>query len=93
MGKYEEIDKFNIIPQSKEVYVLHYKGSPFSLSPFNYEQCIEKELPYWQMPKAPPRKIYYTLGRAKQGIRQLPDEMQDKVEIVKYTPENIKDNR
>lgn len=90
MGKYEEIENFNIIPQSNEVYALHYKGSPFSLSPFNYQQCIEKGLEWWRMPKSQTRKIYYTLGRAKQGVKQLPKELQDKVEIIKYTPEKYK---
>lgn len=33
----------------------------------------------------PPKKIYYTLGAAKNGLRFVPKEIKDKVEIHKFT--------
>ncbi len=33
----------------------------------------------------PPKKIYFTLGRAKAGKKWIPKELQDKVEIHRFT--------
>jgi len=34
----------------------------------------------------PPKRIYYKLGHAKNGIRHLPKQIQNKVKIVIYKP-------
>lgn len=80
------IGVYRIVNYPKEVYCLHYKGEPFSIGKLSYSEQREMGVPY-PSEGAVMRKVYFTEGNAKIGIRNLPKELRDKVEIVKYVPE------
>jgi hypothetical protein len=68
----------------KDLYVLVLDG--FILTPDTFLQywknygSIGSNLQGWR----PPKKIYYTLGYAKSGLKRVPKEIRDKVEIHKF---------
>lgn len=62
--------------KKEEVFVLYYNGKPIHVVKGGWND--------W----APPKKIYYTLGAAKCGISNLPDQVdRSKVSIKRYIPE------
>ena len=83
----EKIGIHKIVTYPKEVYCLHYKGMPFSLSNISYEEQRSLGIHYPTLGTIS-RKVYFTKGNAQSGIKHLPEFLRDKVEIVKYVPEN-----
>lgn len=75
------IEKIVFYPQ--EVYALHYKGSPFSISNLSWEEQRKLGVQYPSRGTVT-RKCYFTAGHAKTGIKFLPKSIRDQVEIVKY---------
>ncbi len=70
--------------QVNEVYALHLDGE---LLEGNVWKKYSKKygtngLYGWK----PPKRIYYKLGHAKNGLSHLPAEIRSKVEIVRYIP-------
>lgn len=78
-----DIGKIAFYPQ--EVYVLHYKGSPFSISNLSLEEQRKLGVQYPSRGTVT-RKCYFTAGHAKTGIKFLSKPIRDQVEIVKYVP-------
>lgn len=74
-----------IVFYPQEIYALHYKNKPFSISYISYEEQRKRGIQYTRS-KASIRKVYFTKGHAITGIKNLPKYLQDKVEIVKYVP-------
>lgn len=72
---------------SNEIYAIHFEGQ--LLQPDIWKQYSDKygatgaNLQGWK----PPKRFYYKLHHAKNGLRHLPYQIQDKCEIVKYTCE------
>ncbi len=66
----------------KDLYVLMLDGN--ILTPDSFKQYWKnyggQQLYGWR----PPKKIYYTLGAAKNGIRCVPVQIRDRVEIHKF---------
>lgn len=83
----EKIGVHKIVSYPKEVYCLHYNGEPFSLSLIDRKEQRQLGIQYPSIGTVS-RKCYFTAGHAKTGIKHLPKFLQDKVEIVKYVPEN-----
>ncbi len=83
----EKIGIHKIVTYPKAVYCLHYKGNPFSLSYVDREEQRKLGISYPSVGTIS-RKCYFSEGNAKSGIKALPKFLQDKVEIVKYVPEN-----
>ena len=84
----EKIGIHKVVLYPKECYCLHYKGKPFSLSKLSYQEQRELGVQYPSIGSIS-RKVYFTEGYAKTGIKQLPKYFQDKVQIVKYVPETF----
>lgn len=66
-----------------ELYVLMLDGKILTPDTFkeywkNYGGSYSAQLYGWR----PPKKIYYTLGHAQNGLRHVPKEIQEKVEIT-----------
>lgn len=76
-----------IVKYPQEVYCLHYKGKPFSVSKLSYQEQRELGVQYPSIGGIS-RKCYFSEGNAKTGIKNLPKCIRDQVEIVKYIPEN-----
>ena len=81
--KTEKIGIHKIISYPQEVYCVHYKGKPFSLSYVSWEEQRALGILY------PNINTYFTEGNAKNGIKHLPKFLREQVEIVKYVPENF----
>ena len=79
------IQKIVFYPQ--EVYALHYKGNPFSISNLSYEEQRKLGVQYPSIGSVN-RKCYFTKGHAITGLKQLPEEIISSIEIVKYVPES-----
>lgn len=77
-----------IVSYPKEIYALHYKGKPFSISNLSKEEQSEMGISYPAVGTIS-RKAYFTKRSAEQGLRYLPDEIKDKVQVVKYVPETV----
>ena len=88
-NKTEKIGIHKIVSYPQEVYCLHFKGDPFSLSYISWEEQRALGIQYPSKGTVS-RKCYFTEGHARTGIKNLPKFLQDKVEIVKYVPENQK---
>jgi len=71
--------------EKNEVFALHLNGKLISQNVWKdfSKNYGSNELQGWK----PPKRLYYKLGHAKNGIRHLPKQIQNKVEIVKYVPE------
>lgn len=71
------------------LYVLHYQGQ--IISPNIWKQFSKNygssSLSGWK----PPKKIYFSLSYAKSAIKHLPQQIRDKIEIVRYVPEDSKE--
>lgn len=76
---------YKIVSYPKEVYCIHYKDKPFSLSYVSREEQRALGISYPSIGTIS-RKCYFTEGNAKSGIKHLPERLRDKVEIVKYVP-------
>lgn len=87
--KTEKIGIHKIVTYPQEVYCLHFKGEPFSLSYVSRQEQRDLGIIYPSVGSIS-RKCYFTEGNAKSGIKSLPKCLRDKVEIVKYVPENQK---
>lgn len=85
MKETEIIGIKKIVFYPKEVFAIHYKGKPFSISNLSYKEQRELGVAYPSIGSVN-RKCYFTEGNAKIGIKQLPKEIRDKLEIVKYVP-------
>lgn len=77
-----------IVKYPQEVYCLHYKGKPFSISKLSYKEQRELGVQYPSVGTIS-RKGYFTESNAKNGIKHLPKFLREQVEIVKYVPENF----
>ncbi len=70
---------------ANELFALHLNGE--LLDPKIWKKYSQNygtnELYGWR----PPKRIYYTRGYAKSGIRNLPKQIQADIEIVRYIPE------
>lgn len=68
-----------------ELFVLHLNGE--RLDPKIWKKYSKNygnnQLYGWR----PPKKVYYTIGHARNGIRYLPKEIQPDIQIVRYVPE------
>lgn len=71
---------------ANEVFALHLDGE--LLHPNIWDKYTEQygnnSLYGWR----PPKKLYYKIGHAKTAIKHLPEQIRDRVTIVRYTPEN-----
>lgn len=76
-----------IVKYPQEVYCLHYKGKPFSLSYISKDEQRQLGISYPSSGTIS-RKCYFSEGNARSGIKNLPKCIRDQVEIVKYVPEN-----
>ena len=74
-----------------ELYAIHYKGKPFSIGNLSYSEQIKLGIRYLRSPNIT-RKIYFSKRSAKSSVHYLPEEIRDKIEIVKYVPENFVKN-
>ena len=81
------IQKIVFYPQ--EVYALHYKGNPFSISNISREEQRKLGIQYPSIGSVN-RKCYFTEGHAKSGLKHLPKSIIEMVDIVKYIPEDEK---
>lgn len=77
-----------IVSYPQEVYCVHYKGKPFSLSYVSREEQRALGISYPSVGTVS-RKCYFTEGNTKNGIKHLPKFLREQVEIVKYVPENF----
>lgn len=84
-----KLQGYKIAFQPETVYVLYMDSKPFSLSPLTWKERreLEKETGkfVWRR-NSTTRKAYFTKGRAKCGIANLPACLRDKVKIVEYKP-------
>lgn len=71
---------------SNEIYALHLDGKLITDRKALWKQYSKNygmnSLQGWR----PGKTVYFSLGRAKAGIRHLPKEVQNKIEIIKYEP-------
>lgn len=84
------IEKIIFYPQ--ELYALHYKGQPFSVSNISIEEQRKLGISYPSKGTIT-RKCYFTEGHAKTGAKLLPKSIRDKIEIVRYVPVNDEKNK
>lgn len=78
------LDKITFYPA--EVYTLHYKGNPFTISKISLKEQWELGVRYTSKGTTT-RKCYFTAGHAKTGLKRLPKSVREQVEIVKYVPD------
>lgn len=66
----------------QELFVLMLDGHILTPDSFKeyWKKYGEAQLYGWR----PPKKVYYTLGAAKNGLRFVPAQIKDKVEIHKF---------
>lgn len=71
-------------PTENVLYVLHFDGKILTPDSFreHWKNSGASCLQGWR----PPKKIYFKLGHAINGLRRVPKEIRDKVEIVIYEP-------
>ena len=84
----EKIGIYKVVTYPKEIYALHYKGEPFSLSKLSYQEQRELGITYPSIGMIS-RKVYFAKQYAEIGRKNLPKELKDKVQIVKYIPETV----
>ena len=78
-----------IVFYPREIYALHYKDNPFSISNLSREEQRKLGVQYPSIGSVN-RKCYFTEGHAKLGLRQLPEEIVEMIDIVKYVPNDEK---
>ncbi len=86
MLEYEKIGLNKITFYPSEIYALHYKDKPFTISKISLKEQWELGVRYASKGTTT-RKCYFTAGHAKTGSKLLPKSIRDQVEIVKYVPE------
>ena len=71
--------------KSNEVWALHLDGKLLDWNVWKEYSTKygDNGLYGWK----PPKRLYYTRGHASAGRSHLPEQIRDKVEIVRYLPE------
>ena len=68
----------------KELYAIIFKDTGEILTPDSFKEYWKNygsnSLQGWN----PPKKIYYTLGRARSGFAHIPDELKEKTAIANF---------
>jgi hypothetical protein len=73
----------------KELYVLVFKESGDILTPDSFKKYWPSYGSNWLSGWRPAKKVYYTLGKAKQGFNFTPDAIQDSLAIAKFAQVEI----
>lgn len=63
------------VKKKAEIFAFHLDGQPIHMRNTKYNGCRLV------------KRVYFTESAAKAGIKHLPSELKDLVEIVKYIPE------
>ena len=76
-----------------ELFVICWKGTNAildskSLKEYRKSKLTESErkMRYTDRHYSPSKKVYYSLGYAENALRFIPDELIDKLEIIKFIP-------
>lgn len=69
-----------------EIYAIHLDGQLLQLDVWKQYSSKYGEYGSQLQGWKPPKRFYYKLHHAKNGVRHLPPQIRDKVKIVRYIP-------